>query len=332
MNQSYPWMKLPHRQYLVSITYAALNPIERLAFLELAMYAHTQANNQLPDNDAALAGWSGMAIKKWIKVKSTVFSEWLLKDGFWSLPKWFVIESIPEHDSTLTEQTQDDISAKRSAAANARWNAKRANAMQNDDANNANDNFASCKTDANTMQNTNLHDAKVMQNDANDNFAYANAMQMGGRGEDLDLEPNKDLELKQELNTSLSKNASAKKENGSIKLFDDDLKPDLKTINDKFIGEIVVTQEFIDSELFLFNSHYETQALTENQRLAKWVSWIRRKKADAQIAASRAQKITRSTNNKVFGNVNDDFPVAPQVMLSAEEIAANKEKLNDLPF
>lgn len=205
MSQSYPWFKLPHREYLLSLSYKVLKPVERLAFLELVMFAHTQEKNALPDNDKFLSAWAGMSVKQWLKVKANVFVEWLLVDGYWQLPTWFVVEKPTKdinQDDTRDDNKQDDISAKRSAAAKARWAAKNANDMQNSDANDANE---SCKTDANAMQNNNLHNAKTMQNDANANFAYANE---GGKGGDLDLDLNKDLDLDQELKTKTTREAS----------------------------------------------------------------------------------------------------------------------------
>jgi uncharacterized protein YdaU (DUF1376 family) len=290
--QSYPWLKMPHRQYLVSITYAALKPVERLAFLELAMYAHTQANNQLPDNDLALAGWADMSVKQWLKVKANVFSEWLLKDGFWLLPSWFVVESAPV---VKRESEQDDepkkamTNAERQAAYKARQAelallAEQSNITGNGEVTEGNDISNAQVTTGNGASNEKVTTGNAQVTDV--------SLLLGGRGEDLDSELKQDLELNQEVKNSLSQNVREEKNKLSQNFFDDELKPNLKVLNDKFIGEIVVTQEMIDSQLFLFNAHYETQQLTDNQRLAKWVSWIKRKQADEKIAETRSQKIT----------------------------------------
>lgn len=285
MSQSYPWLKLPHREYLVSLTYKVLKPVERLAFIELVMFAHTQEKNALPDNDKFLAAWAGMSLKQWQKIKTNVLIEWSLVDGFWHLPNWFVIEQPTKdinQDDTQDNNKQDDISAKRSAAAKARWAAKNAN----DDASNAS---ALCKTDANDMQNANLHDAKVMQNDANANFAYANE---GGKGGDLDLDLEQDLDKNQYINShSLTREAEKK----SSLFFDDELRPDVNALNAK-LGANLITQKFIDENLFSFNAHYETQQLTDNQRLAKWINWFKGEEAKKQAQTIQRPKSSQPTN------------------------------------
>lgn len=179
--QSYPWLKMPHRQYLVSITYAALKPVERLAFLELAMYAHTQADNQLPDNDSALAGWADMSVKQWLKVKANVFSEWLLKDGFWSLPAWFVVESAPT--ATASNDNEDNATPRQQRNADRQKRYRERNANRN------------AVTPENVTQDV-TRNATV----TGSNVTHRN--EMGGRGEDLDSELKQDLELKQEVNTT----------------------------------------------------------------------------------------------------------------------------------
>ena len=211
--QSYPWLKMPHRQYLVSITYAALKPVERLAFLELAMYAHTQADNQLPDNDSALAGWADMSVKQWLKVKANVFSEWLLKDGFWLLPSWFVVESAPV---VKRESEQDDepkkamTNAERQAAYKARQAelallAEQSNVTGNGEVTEGNGASNEKVTTGNGASNEKVTTGNGA---SNEKVTTGNAqvtdvsLLLGGKGGDLDLDLKQDLELNQEVNTT----------------------------------------------------------------------------------------------------------------------------------
>jgi uncharacterized protein YdaU (DUF1376 family) len=198
--QSYPWYKFAHVEYLLDPMISTMSLTAQGANTRLMAYAARQLPfGTLPNDEKKLFAMSGAkSLKQWQKLHTELMGVvWFVNDD----NRWFCplmnVESVPvveQEAKQEDEPSQDDISAKRSAAAKARWDAKRANDMQNIDANNANNDFASCKTDATDMQSTNLHDAKVMQNDANSNFAYANE----GVGGDLDL--NQDLDLNK-LNT-----------------------------------------------------------------------------------------------------------------------------------
>lgn len=201
MNQLYPWLKLPHREYLVSISYAALKPLERLALLELAMYAHTQPNNALPDNDKALAGWAGMSLNQWLKVKANVFTEWLLVDGFWVLPQWFVIEQPPKDNAQANQKSNATEKQQRNAERQKRYrerNANRNDVTQDDVTHNADSNA--------TVTHSNVtHNATVTHNERNESVTNGG---IKGGDLDLDLDLDKDLEEEQEVKTKTSRDAS----------------------------------------------------------------------------------------------------------------------------
>jgi len=72
---------------------------------------------------------------------------------------------------------------------------------------------------------------------------------MGGRGGDLELDLNKDLDLKQELKATLSQSAGDDK---PLRFFDDELRPDLNTLNAK-LGANLIDKKFIEENLFSFN-------------------------------------------------------------------------------
>lgn len=205
MNQSMPWMKLPHRQYMVSISRAALKPIERLAFLELAMYANTQPDRQLPDIDAALAGWAGMTTARWVKIKGRVLAEWTLVDGAWSLPDWFDLYSDDQQvgqpsGTPVTpkptkrkpkESTPAEISAKRAEAAAASHAKRQANKL----ANLQNSELQNSKPELQKLQNG---IAKIANGELQNSKTIANELQNeGGKGGDLDLD--QDLDLKESV-------------------------------------------------------------------------------------------------------------------------------------
>jgi len=214
--RSYTWLKLDYSRLFASEFFAMANDAEfRAAFILWCKSMQQLPAGSLPNNDKALAGWCGKNVKQWAKIKDMALHGWQLADDgrlYHPVLAEVVNDILSKSDSKpnkssspeLDEQlSQDDISAKRSAAANARWALKREQDAKNsannasNDANNAKDKFASCKTDANDMQNANLHDAKVMQDDANE----------GGKGGDLDLDKKLDLD---------SKKTSEDKSSGSL--------------------------------------------------------------------------------------------------------------------
>ena len=181
------------------------------------------------------------------------------------------------------------------------------------------------------MQTNNLHNANDMQNDANANFAYANE---GGKGGDLDLNLDKDLDINQYINSHSNAREAEKK---SSRFFDDELRPDVNALNAK-LGANLITQKFLDENLFSFNAHYETQQLTENQRLAKWINWFKSEEAKKQAQTIQRPNKTPPPKNQrpVFGNVNESFPLNPndRPLTAAEkaEIARMLEEDENVVF
>ena len=195
MSQSYPWFKLPHREYLLSLSYKVLKPVERLAFIELVMFAHTQENNALPDNDKFLAAWASMSLKQWLKVKANVLTEWLLVDGFWLLPTWFVIEQ-PTPKNT-TNDTDNNVTAKQQRNAERQKRYRERNANRND--------VTQESVTRNADSNATVTHSNVTRNANECNESVTNG---GIKGGDLDLDLNKDLDLDQELKTKTTREAS----------------------------------------------------------------------------------------------------------------------------
>lgn len=326
MSQNYPWFKFHHIEYLLNPAVSSLSLEAQGANTRLMAYAARQSEfGTLPTNEKQLISMSGCkSFKQWQKI----FNE-LVSNGIWKtigfiedgnvrlICPMMIVESAPTQtkEQPQDDASQDDISAKRSAAAKARWDAKRASDNANYMQNNANTDFAPCKTDANDMQNNNLHDAKVMQNDANANFAYANE---GGKGGDLDLNLEQDLDINQYINSHSKTRETEKK--SAQNFFDDELRPNIHILNSK-LGANLITEKFIEENLFSFNSHYETQQLTDNQRLAKWVNWFKREQAKQQAQTIQRPNKTQPPKNQnpVFGNVNDAFPINQDDRLLTED-------------
>jgi uncharacterized protein YdaU (DUF1376 family) len=298
MSQNYPWLKMPHRDYMISASYMTLKPVERLAFLELAMYAHTQPNNSLPNDDKFLAAFARVSVKQWLKIKANVFTEWSLVDGFWMLPSWFVVESAPVNQQK-EEKQQPPKKAKSNAERQADYKARQK----------GNGNSNAQVTDGNATGNEEVTIGNGQGNESNVT-GNADFVTFGGiKGGDLDLNLEQDLDINQYINSnSNSKTREAEKK--SSRFFDDELRPNIRALNSK-LGADLVTEKFIEDNLFEFNSHYETRQLTDNQRLAKWVSWFKREQAKQQAQLiQRPSKIQPPKNQKpVFGNVNDAFPI-----------------------
>lgn len=195
MSQSYPWFKLPHREYLLSLSYKVLKPVERLAFIELVMFAHTQENNALPDNDKFLAAWASMSLKQWLKVKANVLTEWLLVDGFWLLPTWFSIEQPTPKNAT--NDTDNNVTAKQQRNAERQKRYRERNANRND--------VTQESVTRNADSNATVTHSNVTRNADERNESVTNG---GIKGGDLDLDLNKDLDLDQELKTKTTREAS----------------------------------------------------------------------------------------------------------------------------
>lgn len=295
MSQSYPWFKLPHREYLLSLSYKVLKPVERLAFIELVMFAHTQENNALPDNDKFLAAWASMSLKQWLKVKANVLTEWLLVDGFWLLPKWFSTEQPTPKNAT--NDTDNNVTAKQQRNAERQKRYRERNANRND--------VTQESVTRNADSNATVTHSNVTRNANERNESVTNG---GIKGGDLDLDLEKDLDIDQELN-SHSKTREAEKK--SSRFFDDELRPDVNALNAK-LGANLITQKFIDENLFSFNAHYETQQLTDNQRLAKWINWFKGEEAKKQAQTIQRPNKTPTTQvpvSKHGGFAQRDYSV-----------------------
>lgn len=86
----------------------------------------------------------------------------------------------------------------------------------------------------------------------------------------------------------------------------EDFAPDLEQLNEKLkmAGGQVVTKKQLDQVLVTFNPHYETQVLTNNQRMGKLVTWI---KGDQDKTKRTATKPATTKPVASGGDVNSKW-------------------------
>lgn len=211
---SFAWFKFSHVDFLLNPKIGAMSLVEQGALLRLMSYAARQVPfGSLPNDPVQWAFMVGLSKTRWSKIEPAIFNSKdksslfeLCQDGRWycslmtdalspvSTPnqqdqaKDEPNPSAPPKKSRSKKPVDPDISNKRSAAANARWNTEHAKHDANADANlHAQDMQNQDLHDAKQMQNANLHDANAMQNDANG----------GIKGGDKDLEQELYLDKKQ---------------------------------------------------------------------------------------------------------------------------------------
>lgn len=285
MSQSYPWLKMPHREYMISASYMALKPIERLALLELAMYAHTRPNNSLPDDDNFLAAYARLSTKQWLKIKASVFSEWFLVDGFWLLPDWFSVESAP------VNQQQEQPKEEKPLSNAERCKRYRDNKKNVGDTNDTNSDTLNMSSD--TTATRKQHDTDTAKSVDSVSFE-------GGKGGDLDLEQELDQEVKKRSSSSAGAGASlpeftskpAAVDAGSLaETFPD--RPASPPADWLALAKADYPQADHSGEWVKFRNHF--WPLTGDRRtLAKWQSawlgWIGRAGSAVPKAAAKAAK------------------------------------------
>jgi hypothetical protein len=234
-------MKLPHRAYMVSFSRAALKPLERLAFIELAMYAFTQANHQLIDNDVVLAGWAGVSVKQWLAMKPAVFMEWQQVDGHWQLPAWFVIPDAPtpigQQAAPAAQAAQPSNNGKGKSAAERqrayRARNKQGNGFTGDDAHHNDSNENNCDTVTRDVTEHNASDvtrdsgvtdtvtgSDVTRNGDVTESVTRDVTNEGGKGGDLDLNPDLDLDKKQKKQRDANATASRVLSSQALEIFE----------------------------------------------------------------------------------------------------------------
>lgn len=320
MSQSYPWFKFSHVEYLLDPMITSLSLAAQGANTRLMAYAARQLPfGTLPNDDKTLLAMSGAkTVKQWQKLYQELMGVvWFLGDDGRLYCPLMNVESV-------TQSKQDDNQDNDRPLTDAERAKRYRDSKKSRDENNQ---ASHDRHDSVTKESDDRHEANVTQRD--------DSVTIGGiKGGDLDLDLNKDLDLDQEFNSQTKTREAEKK---SSRFFDDELRPDVNALNAK-LGANLITQKFIDENLFSFNAHYETQQLTDNQRLAKWINWFKSEEAKKQAQTIQRPNKTPPPKNQrpVFGNVNESFPLNPndRPLTAAEkaEIARMLEEDENVVF
>lgn len=229
---SFAWFKFAHVDFLLNPKIGAMSLVEQGALLRLMSYAARQVPfGSLPNDPVQWAFMVGLSKTRWSKIEPAIFNSkdesGLFKrcqDGRWycslmtdaltpvSLQQDQATDAdtpspVPPKKSRGKKPVDPEISNKRSAAANARWNNEHAKADTSTDAN----------LHTHDMQNQDLHDAKQMQNA---NLHDANDANEGDIGGDKDLDQELDLDKKQTHSSESPEKSGGKFLEESKEIFD----------------------------------------------------------------------------------------------------------------
>lgn len=289
MSQSYPWFKFAHVEYLLDPMITSLSLAAQGANTRLMAYAARQLPfGTLPNDDKTLLAMSGAkTVKQWQKLyQELIGTVWFCDDDGRLYCPLMNVEAAPQ-------SKQDDEKPLTNAERCRRYRDSKKNVGD---------------TNSDTLNMSSDTTATRTQHDS-DTTKSVDSVSFGGiKGGDLDLNLEKDLDLNQDINSHTITREAEKK---SSRFFDDELRPDVNALNAK-LGANLITQKFIDENLFSFNSHYETQCLTENQRLAKWINWFKSEEAKKQAQTIQRPNKTPTTQvpvSKHGGFAQRDYSV-----------------------
>ena len=301
MSQSYPWFKFAHVEYLLDPMITSLSLAAQGANTRLMAYAARQLPfGTLPNDEKTLLAMVGIkSSKQWQKIYAELMGVvWFCDDDGRLYCPLMNVESVPVAQSPKQDDNQQDNSKPLTNAERCR--------RYRDSKKNVGDTNTDTSSDTQNMSSDTT--ATRTQHDS-DTTKSVDSVSFGGiKGGDLDLDLKQDLDKNQYIN-SHSKTREAEKK--SQRFFDDELRPDVNALNAK-LGADLVTQKFIDENLFSFNAHYETQQLTENQRLAKWINWFKGEEAKKQAQTIQRPNKTPTTQvpvSKHGGFAQRDYSV-----------------------
>ncbi len=266
--QTMPWFKFAHVEYLLDPMITSLSLAAQGANTRLMAYAARQLPfGTLPNDEKTLLAMVGIkSSKQWQKIYAELMGAvWFLNDDGRLYCSLMIVESSPVNQK---EKDKQDNQANDKTLTNAeRCKRYRDNKKNVGDTNDTNSDTLNMSSD--TTATRKQHDTDTAKSVDSVSFE-------GGKGGDLDLDKEQEL-----INTSLSLKREAEKKSAQ-KFFDDELFPDINTLNTKLkiSGARETTEKIIRENLFEFNARYESQCLSDNQRLAKWVGWIKRKQLD----------------------------------------------------
>lgn len=174
--QTLPWLKFAHEDYIYDLRIKA-NAVVKAAFLDLLCLAMKQTPAlSIPNDDQFLATWLNMGVKRWLKIKNLVLSQFALNadnNRYYSI---MLVEQYQQQDSKPQETdrpvcpTQPAKTAKTNAERQAEYKARQ-KAIQDQ---------RNLVTLGNETSNTEVTDGNVTSN--------ADFVTFGGiKGGDLDL-------------------------------------------------------------------------------------------------------------------------------------------------
>lgn len=215
--RSYTWLKLDYARLFASEFFAMANDAEfRAAFILWCKSMQQIPAGSLPNNDKALAGWCGKSLKQWAKIKDMALHGWQEADDgrlYHPVLAEVVNDILFKTDAKATSNDQDDketkkamTNAERQAAHKARQKekelallAEKSNATGNGT---SNEEVTLGNGNSNGLGNESNATGNGQVTASNGNFVTSE----GGKGGDLDLNLEKDLDLKT-LNTSEDKSS-----------------------------------------------------------------------------------------------------------------------------
>lgn len=280
VNQSgYDWHKHPHTKILLNARIRTLKPAHKGMLWMLMEYAALEVPFGSLENDAErLAEMAGVSLSAWSKSSDVVMGAAFV---LCSDNRWYC-QLLTDMLSSNVQQTDQDEPKQRSKSAErvARMRDRKRNAVTPDVTPVTHDVIppsVTCNADVTPVTVTSVTNGGIK----------------GG-----------DLELDQEIKKTHT-NAGAS-----------EFLPDLEQLNTKLkmAGAQAITQKQLDQTLVTFAPHYETQVLTDNQRVGKLVTWIKGDQDKAKRPSSKP--VTKSA-----GDVNSKWNVGKPQPLSTEALA-----------
>lgn len=137
--QTLPWLKFAHEDYIYNLRIQA-NAVVKAAFLDLLCLAMKQTPAlSIPNDDQFLATWLNMGVKRWLKIKNLVLSQFSLNadnNRYYSImlvEQYQQQESKPQEDRSHAPAASAKTNAERQAEYKARQKAKELSNAKNNE-------------------------------------------------------------------------------------------------------------------------------------------------------------------------------------------------------
>lgn len=229
--QTMPWFKFAHVEYLLDPMITSLSLAAQGANTRLMAYAARQLPfGTLPNDDKTLLAMSGAkSAKQWQKIYAELMGVvWFLGDDGRLYCPLMIVESSPVNQK---EKDKQDNQANDKTLTNAERCKRYRDSKKNVCDTNTDTSSDTQNMSSDTLNMSSDTTATRKQHDTDTAKSVDSVSFEGGKGGDLDLDL--DLDKEQELiNTSLSLKREAEKKSAQ-KFFDDELFPDINTLNTK---------------------------------------------------------------------------------------------------